>query len=98
MGTEDSTEVTKVYSGKAARGIRTEFMSAMNEYSGTIPDFPIQNAMTQDIRKAAAKTHNSEYMSLWAGQGLRMAEEKTAADIIIHTIDEAERIAKHICS
>lgn len=95
-GTEDSTAITTVYSGKPARGIRTEFMQEMNEYTGTIPEFPIQNAMTQDIRRAAAKANNTEYMSLWAGQGLRLATGKTAAEIIAQTIDDAETILKQI--
>ncbi|MCL6593380.1 MAG: nitronate monooxygenase [Alicyclobacillus sp.] len=86
--TEDSTEITCAYSGKPARGIRTAFMAQMKEYPGNIPPYPIQNALTQDIRQAAAKQNNAEYMSLWAGQGLRLATSRTAAEIVQETVHQ----------
>ncbi|WP_342415562.1 DUF561 domain-containing protein [Paenibacillus sp. FSL R10-2782] len=93
---EDCTEITRVYSGKAARGIRTEFMNDMHRYPGKIPAYPIQNAMTRDIRQAAAKANNSEYMSLWAGQGLRLATDRSAAATVKQTIDQANVLVKLI--
>lgn len=87
---EDSTEITIAYSGKAARGIRTKFMKDLHQYPGTIPAYPIQNALTRDIRQAAAKANDPEYMSLWAGQGLRLANNQSAAAIIKQTIKQAE--------
>ncbi|MFB9276623.1 NAD(P)H-dependent flavin oxidoreductase [Cohnella cellulosilytica] len=92
---EDSTEITTAYSGKAARGIRTEFMDDMRSYTGTLPDYPIQNALTRDIRQAAAQADNPEFMSLWAGQGLRLArDQRTAAEIVEQTIKQArERLS-----
>jgi len=93
---EDSTEVTRAYSGKAARGIRTEFMSDMHRYRGTIPAYPIQNAMTRDIRQAAARANDPEYMSLWAGQGLRLAGDRSAADIVRQTVEEASGIVRRL--
>lgn len=80
---EDATEITFAYSGKAARGIQTKFMQTMKDYPGEIPSYPVQNALTRDIRQAAARQSNPEYMSLWAGQGLRLATNKSA-DAIIH--------------
>ncbi|MDF2721777.1 MAG: nitronate monooxygenase [Paenibacillus sp.] len=91
---EDMTEVTQVYSGKAARGIRTAFMNEMRGYSGPIPAYPIQNAMTRDIRQAAAKANDPEYMSLWAGQGLRLAKNVAAAEVVKQTVDQAQAIMK----
>lgn len=91
---EDSTEITRAYSGKAARGIRTQFMSDMHQYPGAIPAYPIQNALTRDIRQAAAKANDPEYMSLWAGQGLRLANAQPAAAIIKQTIEQAEGLVK----
>jgi nitronate monooxygenase len=91
---EDTTEITSAYSGKAARGIQTKFMRDMCLYPGEIPLYPIQHVMTRDIRQASAKANNPEFMSLWAGQGLRMAEEKSAATIIKQTIEQAGALVK----
>lgn len=95
---EDATEVTFAYSGKAARGIRTKFMQGMNEYNGVIPPYPVQNALTRDIRQAAAKQNNPEYMSLWAGQGLRLATSRTADAIIHDYVREALGVLRNITS
>ncbi|MGO4545012.1 NAD(P)H-dependent flavin oxidoreductase [Paenibacillus sp. 2TAB23] len=94
LSNEDSTEITNIYSGKAARGILTNLMNDFREYSGQIPAYPIQNALTRDIRQAAAQMNNPEYMSLWAGQGLRLAKERSAAAIIKETIDQASEIIR----
>jgi len=91
---EGATAVTRAYSGKAARGIQTEFMKEIDRYSGEIPAFPIQNAMTRDIRQAAAKANNPEYMSLWAGQGLRLATDRSAGTIIERTMSQARALLK----
>ncbi|SDW07549.1 nitronate monooxygenase family protein [Paenibacillus sp. CF384] len=91
---EDSTAITRVYSGKPARGIQTTFMNDMDQYSGIIPAFPIQNVMTRDIRQAAARANNPEYMSLWAGQGLRLASNHSAAEIVEQTMDQAKALLK----
>ncbi|MCZ8513204.1 nitronate monooxygenase [Paenibacillus filicis] len=95
---EDDTEITRAYSGKAARGIRTKFMNDMHRYPGTIPPYPIQNAMTRDIRQAAAKVNNPEYMSLWAGQGLRLANDHSAAAIVKQTMNQANILVKRIAN
>ncbi|OCT11327.1 nitronate monooxygenase [Paenibacillus pectinilyticus] len=89
---EDSTAITIAYSGKPARGIRTTFMKDMQQYPGTIPAYPIQHTMTKDIRQASAKANNPEYMSLWAGQGLRLANDHAAAAIVKQTIDQANML------
>jgi len=86
---EDATEITFAYSGKAARGIRTKFTQAMKDYHGDVPPYPVQNALTRDIRQAAAKQNNPEYMSLWAGQGLRLATNRTANTIIHECVQQA---------
>jgi len=93
---EDCTEVTCAYSGKAARGIRTKFMNDLRFYRGTIPAYPIQNALTRDIRQAAAKANNPAYMSLWAGQGLRLATDRAAAATIKQTIEQANDLLKRM--
>ncbi len=87
---EDATAITDAYSGKAARGIRTDFMRDMRGYPGAIPDYPIQNALTRDIRQAAAQADDPSLMSLWAGQGLRLATGQAAADIVRRMVAEAQ--------
>ncbi|MGH2318926.1 NAD(P)H-dependent flavin oxidoreductase [Planococcus sp. SE5232] len=90
---EESTVVTKSFSGRPARGIKNRFIQEFEE-TGIAPlPFPSQNTITKDIRAAAAKTDNPEFMSLWAGQSTRgLTEEIGAAEIVKTIIEEAKRI------
>ncbi|WP_462413327.1 NAD(P)H-dependent flavin oxidoreductase [Neobacillus sp. Marseille-QA0830] len=92
---EESTVVTKVFSGRPARGIKNEFINAY-EAAGISPaDFPTQNTLTGDIRREAAKQNNPGYMSLWAGQGTRLLQQGMhAAQLIDSLVEGAERILK----
>jgi hypothetical protein len=45
---------------------------------GILP-FPLQNALTRPLRTAAARQGRAEFLSLWAGQGVRMARRTKAA-------------------
>ncbi len=83
---EDQTRLTRAFSGRQARGIVNRFMteveSATDKTGCTIPPFPVQNALTRPLRSAAAKEGRAEFLSLWAGQGTRMARRGTAAGLI----------------
>lgn len=89
---EEQTVLTKVYSGKEARGIDTDFVTEMSAYHGAIPPYPVQNALTTDIRKAAAAQGNPQLMSIWAGQGLRLTTTRKASDIVQDTIRRAQEV------
>jgi nitronate monooxygenase len=81
---EDQTRVTRAFSGRPARGIVNRFMTEVESSEGaeTILPFPLQNAVTRPLRSAAAKQGRSEFLSLWAGQGVRMARRQSAADLM----------------
>jgi nitronate monooxygenase len=80
--TDDSTSITRAFSGKPARGIRNAFTDLMQPHESSILPYPVQNAFTQDIRKTAGIQGKSEYMSLWAGQASPMARQETVAAYI----------------
>ena len=88
---EDQTSITRAFSGKWARGIKNQFISDMQEFEASFPDYPVQNSLTQSIRKASAMQNNPEYMSLWSGQSPRLAKNQTAGDLIENIISEAEK-------
>ena len=89
--TEVSTVITSSFSGRPARGIKNEFIEHWENTSIEPLPFPIQNTMTRDIRNAAALQNNTDYMSLWAGQGLRMLTSGQGAVEIIEEILEVAR-------
>lgn len=80
-GTEE-TVLTKAFSGKPARGIKNRFITEMRTHEDMLPPYPVQNGLTKTLRKEAAKQGNPDFMSLWAGQGYRMARKKSAGELI----------------
>jgi nitronate monooxygenase len=86
---EDRTTLTRAFSGRPARGIVNAFMDEA-ERSGAIAPFPLQNALTRPMRNAAAKAGDIERLSLWAGQGLRLARRTKAAELVRVLVKEIE--------
>ncbi len=89
---ESETVLTRSFSGKWARGINNKFIQDMQNHEKEWPDFPVQNTLTQDIRKSSGESGESDYLSLWAGQSPRLAKRISAASLIKTIISEAEGI------
>ena len=87
--TEEDTAITRVFSGKPARGIKNRFLLEMEGYDGRIPPYPVQNAWTKDIRAAAKEQDRPEFMSLWAGQASRLARLQSASELVERVVAEA---------
>jgi nitronate monooxygenase len=87
---EDETAVTRAFSGRAARGIKNRFLLEIGTSEEEIAPFPVQNALTKDVRAAAQRQGRPEFMSLWAGQGVRLARSITAAELTRTVVADAE--------
>ena len=89
---EHETRLTKAFSGRLARGIVNRFMIEVERQDGgvAILPFPLQNALTRPLRNAAAKEGRAEFLSLWAGQGTRLARRGSAAELIERLARETE--------
>ncbi|AMP02974.1 NAD(P)H-dependent flavin oxidoreductase [Collimonas pratensis] len=79
---DDSTRLTRSFSGRHARGIVNAYMEQMATHEGALPAYPVQNALSAEIRQTAAKLGRPEFMSLWAGQGVAMARPMPAAQLV----------------
>jgi nitronate monooxygenase len=93
-GVEDSTRITDVFSGRPARGIDNRFLREMG--GGEILPFPYQNALTRPLRTRAAELGQADLLSLWAGQGLRLARELPAAELVRALVAETKAAAARL--
>jgi len=96
--TEDETRVTRAFSGRPARGIVNRFMDEVEAAGGAaaILPFPVQNALTRTLRAEAGKKGRAEFLSLWAGQGLRMSRRGPASDLVAELAGQAEETLSHL--
>ena len=89
---EDQTRITRAFSGRAARGIVNRFMTEIESHDGdnAILPFPQQNLLTRTLRTEAAKQGRAEFLSLWAGQGVRLAHRQSATELIARLAKEID--------
>lgn len=91
-GTDESTVITRAFSGRPARGLANRFAEEMQPHAADLAPFPVQNALTRDIRQAAARQNRPEYLSMWAGQAAPLATTLPAAEVVRATIEQARRV------
>lgn len=81
-----STAVTRSFTGRFARGLVNRFLI---EYDKLAPAaYPHIHHMTKQLRKAAAQANDPQVMSLWAGQGYRLAKDMPAGEIVRLLMEE----------
>lgn len=95
---DDQTRVSRIYSGRHARGIVNEFMRKLTPVVDEIPPYPIQNALTTPIRQAAGKANRGEYLSLWAGQAASMSRGLPAAELFAALVSETRAALRRAAS
>ncbi len=93
---EDGTRLTRAFSGRPARGIVNRFMTEVGRAPESILPFPLQNALTRPLRAQAAKEGRAEFLSLWAGQGVRLARRQSAASFVARLARETEEAVSRL--
>lgn len=74
------TSLTRSFTGRWARGIDNKFI----EETASLPalPYPVQNRLTQPLRKQAALAGDLEHMSMWAGTNLDRCRKKSVSEIV----------------
>ena len=79
---DDPTRLTRAFTGRPARGLENRFMREMRAVEDHVPPYPVQNQLTQPLRAAAAQAGRADMLSLWAGQGVRLAKRGDAGEMV----------------
>ena len=79
---DTDTRLTRVFSGRPARGIVNAMMEALAAEEDRVPAYPVQNALTGALRRTAATQGRTSHLSLWAGQGVGAARPVPAARLM----------------
>ncbi len=96
-GAADATVVTRAYSGRHARLVRTRLVDAIADAAVDPPPFPIQALLTADLRAAALAAGRADLLLVLAGQGSASIRELPAAELVEtlvrETTDAIRRLA-----
>ena len=95
---DDATRLTRAFSGRYARGIENDFMRALRPVEREVPAYPVQNRLTQALRAGSARLGDAEAISLWAGQGVKLAETGDAGAMIQRWWAEAKDVARELAA
>jgi nitronate monooxygenase len=76
------------FSGRAARGLRNRYVEAMEPGAAHLPIYPVLNALTAPLRRAAAEAGRGDLLSEWCGQAATLARPMPAAQLVGVLIDE----------
>jgi nitronate monooxygenase len=81
------------FSGRAARGRRNRFVEALPEAVQGLP-YPVLNALTAPLRRAAAAAGRGDLLSEWCGQAASLVRPLPAAELVARLLLEVAQ-AKH---
>ncbi|HEX5379008.1 MAG TPA: nitronate monooxygenase [Phenylobacterium sp.] len=95
---DDPTRLTRAFTGRHARGIENRFMRELRAVEGEVPAYPVQNRLTQALRAAAARADEPDLVSLWAGQGVRLAQAGDAGAQVKAWWEEARAASRGLAA
>lgn len=75
----DGTAMTRAFSGRPARGLVNAFL---RDHADAPPAYPEINNATRPLRAAAAAAGDVDRMSLWAGEGYRLASDRPVGEVV----------------
>jgi nitronate monooxygenase len=70
-----------------ARGIENRLMRDLRDVA--VPPYPVMHTLTAELRRRAAERDEPDLMALWCGQGIRLATELPAAELVRRLADDA---------
>lgn len=79
----EDTVVSRVFSGRAARSVATDYVRAATSASAPRPaPYPVQRGLTAAMRAAATNVGDVQRMQAWAGQSAALARAEPAEQIL----------------
>lgn len=76
------------FSGRPARGLRNRYVEAMEENVANLPGYPVLNALTAPLRRAAAEAGRGDLLSEWCGQAATLVRPMPAVELVGALISE----------
>jgi nitronate monooxygenase len=76
------------FSGRAARGLRNRYVEALEGSADELPAYPVLNALTAPLRRAAAAAGRADLVSEWCGQAAARVRPQAAAELVARLMHE----------
>jgi nitronate monooxygenase len=86
---KDTTVITRAFTGRPARGIANTFIAMVAGKEHAILPFRQQNDLTRPMRNAAGQQGLTDFISLWAGQGVARSRAMPAGELVRTLVEES---------
>jgi nitronate monooxygenase len=90
----DQTAITRAFTGRAGRSIRTAYVRASAEAGVPPAPYPVQRGFTRLMREEALQTGDLERMQMWSGQAAKFAQARPAEEITRELWGEASQLLR----
>ncbi|MCB1908426.1 MAG: nitronate monooxygenase [Rhodocyclaceae bacterium] len=91
---EAPTQLTNLFSGRPARGLRNRLMAELGPIA-EVPPFPTAGQELAPLRQAAERQGLADFSPLWAGQAYPLAREEDAFEITRRLAGAIEGMARN---
>ena len=89
----EATAVSRVFSGRAGRSLRTAYVQAATAPEAPRPaPYPVQRGLTAAMREGGAKTNDIDRIQAWAGQSAGLARAEPAGALAGAIWEDARRL------
>lgn len=77
-----TTQLTRTYSSRLARGIPNRLMEELTPYVDKLPPFPIEVWFTTPLRRASLAQGNTDFLALYSGQAAPLLRHRSVASLM----------------
>ena len=91
------TALTRAFTGRLARVLANRFTEEMAQPPSELLPYPLQNAITREIRLAAARAGRDDLLGLYGGQGAPLASPRQAGDLVAALAAETGAVFERFC-
>jgi nitronate monooxygenase len=78
---DDDTVLTRVFTGRPARGIVNRVVREIGAMSDLPPQFPLAGGALMPLRAKSEPAGSGDFTPLWSGQAMRLGREMPAAEL-----------------
>jgi nitronate monooxygenase len=90
--TDSATRLTRLFSGKPARGLINRYMDDFQDAEDLVAPFPSQLALYGPLLRATLEAEAGDILPLWSGQSAALTRELPAAELLRALVAEAEGV------
>ncbi len=90
-GRAGKTALTRGFTGRLARGIRNQLLTALNEPDTDVLPYPLQRGLMRNLAVPAQKAGRADLLALWAGQSANLARTTDLRCLLESLIEDMDR-------